>query len=225
MFGLLVLTTVSIFANFMLDKLKKDDYQKWLDQLPWGKHPNRRNWSKSDNIGVSLLHDTKLAEEALFDLQTIIQQPIAHHQRLEKTRVPLGWQDSPKSELCGLVLKVQIPSEISRTQVTIRTNITNEDNSLPSTEWLMNTEWDSARESSIKSERYNTYQVTLPANDSDSYLAFNVSYGDNDNPIQKQQYYFQHSIKQDASYSAITDNSRQQQIESQLSKETAELSI
>jgi hypothetical protein len=224
MLALLALTGVYLFANFMLDKIKQDDYQKWLDKLPWGKHPNRQRWSETSDIDTNMEHDAQIAQNALFDLRAIIQKPTVSHQRLIRPSPSPQYTYAPSFELYGLVVTIQVPKEITQSELTLSTNLNKADEALTSGKWFFDTAIDSENLSTKTSERYSIYQIMLPANDSDRYLALSVGYSNNDNPMQKQLYYFQHSIKQSAIYSTITDNSKHSKIENLLSKETAEMS-
>jgi hypothetical protein len=223
--ALLILTIAYLFSNFILDGIKQDDYQKWLDKLPWGRHPDRQLWSESSDIETAVAFDAKLSKSALLDLQVITQKPIVCHQRMEKTRTAQGWQDNPKTELYALVLKIQVPKEIPIDQIDIRANLSNSRSPLLSGQWLLDAKLESNNFSTKESKRYNIYQAKLPTSDSEEYISLRVSYRNSDSPIQKQDYYFQHSVKQSAIYAAITDNSKQRQLESILSPKNIELTV
>lgn len=223
--ALLMLTIAYLFSNFILDEIKQDDYQKWLDKLPWGRHPDRQLWSESSDIETAVAFDAKLSKSALLDLQVITQKPIVCHQRMEKTRTAQGWQDNPKTELYALVLKIQVPKEIPIDQIDIRANLSNSRSPLLSGQWLLDAKLESNNFSTKESKRYNIYQAKLPTSDSEEYISLRVSYHNSDSPIQKQDYYFQHSVKQSAIYTAITDNSKQRQLESILSPKNIELTV
>ena len=81
---LAVLTVAYLAINYKLNKLKQDDFQKWLDKLPWGYHPARTQWSQSASLPEREKHNSALVQQALFDLQSIIQQPTVYHQPIEK---------------------------------------------------------------------------------------------------------------------------------------------
>ncbi|WP_285349181.1 T6SS effector BTH_I2691 family protein [Vibrio sp. D173a] len=77
--ALVILTVTYLAINYMLNNIKQDDYQKWLDKLPWGYHPSRTQWSQSSSLPEREKHNSALVQQALFDLQSIIQQPKVYH--------------------------------------------------------------------------------------------------------------------------------------------------
>ncbi|MCV6038239.1 hypothetical protein OFP00_34700, partial [Escherichia coli] len=58
-----------------MSKFKQDDFQKWLDKLPWGYNSARAQWSQSPDLLEREKHNSSLVQKALFDLQTIIDKP------------------------------------------------------------------------------------------------------------------------------------------------------
>ncbi|MFN3015857.1 T6SS effector BTH_I2691 family protein [Vibrio coralliilyticus] len=206
---LVVLTVAYLAVNYKLNKLKQDDFQKWLDKLPWGYHPSRTQWSQSSSLPEREKHNSALVQQALFDLQSIIQQPTLFHQPIEKVQAYPGYTHS---ELIGLEVHIQLPRRAAKNGITVSTNTKATEDKLASGSWHKNVDLVTLQPLSEASAESVVYKVTLPIEGTDQYLAMQVAYDVEDDAPAKREYWFQYSVKQSATYSVISDNSKQSTI-------------
>ncbi|HHF0553281.1 TPA: T6SS effector BTH_I2691 family protein [Vibrio antiquarius] len=211
--ALVILTVTYLAISYMLNKMKQDDYQKWLDKLPWGYHPSRTQWSQSSSLPEREKHNSALVQQALFDLQSIIQQPTVYHQPIEKVQAYPGYTHR---ELVGLEVHIQLPRRAATNGITVTTNTKATEDDLTSGSWHHNADLvtlqtqDQARKESL------VYKVTLPIEEADQYFAMQVSYDVEDDAPAKHEYWFQNSVKQSATYGVISDNTKQNIIKKSL---------
>ncbi|WP_050906503.1 T6SS effector BTH_I2691 family protein [Vibrio campbellii] len=211
--ALVILTVTYLAISYMLNKMKQDDYQKWLDKLPWGYHPSRTQWSQSSSLPEREKHNSALVQQALFDLQSIIQQPTVYHQPIEKVQAYPGYTHR---ELVGLEVHIQLPQRAATNGITVTTNTKATEDDLTSGSWHHNADLvtlqtqDQARKESL------VYKVTLPIEEADQYFAMQVSYDVEDDAPAKHEYWFQNSVKQSATYGVISDNTKQNIIKKSL---------
>ncbi|MFN1515216.1 T6SS effector BTH_I2691 family protein [Vibrio owensii] len=210
---LAVLTLAYLAINYKLNKLKQDDFQKWLDKLPWGYHPSRTQWSQSASLPEREKHNSALVQQALFDLQSIIQQPTVYHQPIEKIQAYPGYTHR---ELVGLEVHIQLPRRAATNGVTVRTNTKATEDDLTSGSWHQNADLVTLETQSQASKELLVYKVTLPIKETDQYLAMQVAYDMEDDAPSKREYWFQNSVKHSATHSVISDNTKQNIIKKSL---------
>ncbi|UQA50803.1 T6SS effector BTH_I2691 family protein [Vibrio sp. ED002] len=206
MAALVVAAIIILTANNILSKLKQDDYQKWLDKLPWGYHPSRTHWSQSASLPEREKHNSALVQQALFDLQSIIQQPTIYHQPIEKVQAYPGYTHR---ELIGLEVHIQLPRRAATNGITVSTNTKATEDDLTSGSWHQNADLVTLQPQNQASKELLVYKVTLPIKEADQYLAIQVTYDMEDDAPTKREYWFQNSIKQSATYGMISDNTKQ----------------
>ncbi|MFH0286857.1 T6SS effector BTH_I2691 family protein [Vibrio owensii] len=206
MAALVVVTIITLVANHVLSKVKQDDYQKWLDKLPWGYHPARAQWSQSASLPEREKHNSALVQQALFDLQSIIQQPTVYHQPIEKVHAYPGYTHR---ELVGLEVHVQLPRRAATNGITVSTNTKATEDDLTSGSWHQNADLVTLQTQSQTNKELLVYKVTLPIKEADQYVAMQVTYDVEDDAPAKREYWFQNGIKQSATYGAISDNTKQ----------------
>ncbi len=204
--GLVILTIAYLAINYKLNKLKQDDFQKWLDKLPWGYHPTRTQWSQSSSLPEREKHNSALVQQALFDLQSIIQQPTVYHQPIEKVQAYPGYTHR---ELIGLEVHIQLPRRAATNGITLRTNSKATEDDLMSGSWHQNADLVTLQTQDQVSKESLVYKVTLPIEEADHYLAMQVAYDVEDDAPAKREYWFQNGIKQSATYGIISDNIKQ----------------
>ncbi|EOX4973143.1 T6SS effector BTH_I2691 family protein [Vibrio alginolyticus] len=204
--GLVILTIGYLAINYKLNKLKQDDFQKWLDKLPWGYHPTRTQWSQSSSLPEREKHNSALVQQALFDLQSIIQQPTVYHQPIEKVQAYPGYTHR---ELIGLEVHIQLPRRAATNGITLRTNSKATEDDLMSGSWHQNADLVTLQTQDQASKESLVYKVTLPIEEADHYLAMQVAYDVEDDAPAKREYWFQNGIKQSATYGIISDNIKQ----------------
>ncbi|HHF3247836.1 TPA: T6SS effector BTH_I2691 family protein [Vibrio alginolyticus] len=204
--GLVILTIAYLAINYKFNKLKQDDFQKWLDKLPWGYHPTRTQWSQSSSLPEREKHNSALVQQALFDLQSIIQQPTVYHQPIEKVQAYPGYTHR---ELIGLEVHIQLPRRAATNGITLRTNSKATEDDLMSGSWHQNADLVTLQTQDQASKESLVYKVTLPIEEADHYLAMQVAYDVEDDAPAKREYWFQNGIKQSATYGIISDNIKQ----------------
>ncbi|HDM8184632.1 TPA: hypothetical protein P0E26_001316 [Vibrio harveyi] len=211
--ALVILTVTYLAINYMLNKLKQDDYQKWLDKLPWGYHPARSQWSQSSSLPERQKHNSALVQQALFDLQSIIQQPTVYHQPIEKIQAYPGYTHR---ELVGLEVHIQLQRRAATNGVTVSTNTKATEDDLTSGSWYQNADLVTLQTQDQASKESLVYKVTLPIEETDQYFAMQISYDVEDDAPAKREYWFQNSVKQSATYGVISDNTKQNIIKKSL---------
>ncbi|CAG20471.1 T6SS effector BTH_I2691 family protein [Photobacterium profundum] len=105
-----VVGVVYIITTIVLNALKKDDYQKWLQQTPWGNIPNK-SWTIDSSEGVI---------NALLALYTISLQPKLTVKKSIK-RIESG-KDYPavNTRTTGFTLKLELSHDITPDHVDIK---------------------------------------------------------------------------------------------------------
>ncbi|MFH0270774.1 T6SS effector BTH_I2691 family protein [Vibrio jasicida] len=206
MAALVAVTIITLVANHVLSKVKQDDYQKWLDKLPWGYHPARTQWSQSASLPEREKHNSALVQQALFDLQSIIQQPTVYHQPIEKVQAYPGYTHR---ELVGLEVHVQLPQRAATNGIMVSTNTKATEDDLTSGSWHQNADLVTLQTQDQTSKELLVYKVTLPIKEADQYLAMQVAYDVEDDAPAKREYWFQNGVKQSATYGSISDNTKQ----------------
>ncbi|MEZ9213584.1 hypothetical protein AB4146_15035, partial [Vibrio lentus] len=210
---LVTLTIAYLAINYGLNKLKQDDFQKWLDKLPWGYHPSRAQWSQSPSLPEREKHNSALVQQALFDLQSIIQQPTVYHQPIEKVQAYPGYTHR---ELVGLDVHIQLPRRAVTNGITVSTNTKATEDELTSGSWHKNADIVTLQSLNEASAESVVYKLTLPIKETDQYLAIQVAYDVEDDAPAMREYWFQNGIKQSATYGVISDNTKQNSIKKSL---------
>ncbi len=226
MFVIMGLTAVYLLSNHIMSKLKQDDYQKWLDKLPWGYHPDKARWSQSSSLVKREKHNSSLVQEALFELKTIMDKPLICQTPMMRT-VPNSSTQYPaaKQELFGIELHIQVPTNNARDGIKLRTNTSVTEEGLMSGAWYTGVNLETLNSSTDSSDSQSVYKLTLPMKDSANYLAFEIEYILDDKNELSRKYWFQNNAKQRATYTAISDNTKQATIRSSLTSDANELSL
>ncbi len=226
MFIVAVATVVYLSANYLKDKVKKDDYQKWLNKLPWGYHSDKERWSQSSSLVEREKHNSSLVQKALFELKTIMDKPLICQIPMMRT-VPNSTTQYPaaKQELFGIELHIQVPTNTARDGIKLRTNTSVTEEGLMAGVWYTGVDLETLNSSTDSSDSQSVYKLTLPMKDSASYLAFEVEYTLDDKNELSRKYWFQNNAKQRATYTAISDNTKQATIRSSLTSDASELSL
>ncbi|MFB5142835.1 T6SS effector BTH_I2691 family protein [Vibrio diabolicus] len=226
MFVIMGLTAVYLLSNHIMSKLKQDDYQKWLDKLPWGYHSNKARWSQSSSLVEREKHNSSLVQEALFELKTIMDKPLIRQIPMMRI-VPNSQTQYPaaKQELFGIELHIQVPTNNARDGIKLRTNTSVTEEGLMSGAWYTGVNLETLNSSTDSLDSQSVYKLTLPMKDSANYLAFEIEYILDDKNELSRKYWFQNNAKQRATYTAISDNTKQATIRSSLSSITSELSL
>ena len=226
MFVIMGLTAIYLLSNYVMSKFKQDDYQKWLDKLPWGYHSNKARWSQSSSLVEREKHNSSLVQEALFELKTIMDKPLICQIPMMRT-VPNSTTQYPaaKQELFGIELHIQVPTNNARDGIKLRTNTSVTEEGLMSGAWYTGVNLETLNSSTDSLDSQSVYKLTLPMKDSANYLAFEIEYILDDKNELSRKYWFQNNAKQRATYTAISENTKQATIRSSLTSNTSELSL
>ncbi|MDN2666799.1 hypothetical protein OW495_08725 [Vibrio sp. 14N.309.X.WAT.E.F5] len=226
MFVIAAATAIYLLNNYIRNKNKLDEYQKWLDNLPWGYNANRLRWSRSEVLLERNMHNSEVVQKALFDLHTIMEQPTIYQQPILRV-APNSQSQYPavKQELSGIELHIQLPISAARNGIKFRTNTAATEEELISGVWHAGVELETLTSSTNSSDSQSVYKLNLPIKDSPDYLALEIEYILDDESELSRKYWFQNSAKQHATYTAISDNTKQVAIISSLNSSVSELSL
>ncbi|PQJ39919.1 hypothetical protein BTO00_20975 [Vibrio campbellii] len=226
MFVIMGLTAVYLLSNYVINKFKQDDYQKWLDKLPWGYHPDRVLWSQSPDLSEREKHNSSLVQTVMFDLQTIMDKPSIHQIPLMRV-VPNSSTQYPSAtqELFGIELHIQVPTNAAKDGIKLRTNASVTEGELISGVWYTGVDLETLNSSSESSDSQSVYKLTFPMKDSVNYLALEIEYILDDKSEFSRKYWFQNNAKQRATYTAISENTKLATIKSSLTSDASELSL
>ncbi len=199
---LLLATFVHILATSYLDMLKKDAYEAWLSKTPWGRGDNRAQWSSNSSFEANIAENREIVRKALFDLNTIINQPTISHELIVKTT---AYPQYTHKETVGVTVNIHVPEGATKFPLRVKSNLpfVNDDCIL---------RW-----------KDGVYSVDILSKELPSYLSIQLEYTTSENSKGKHQYWFQHSLKQGATYSAVLDNDKQKQIDSAIATDWQEL--
>jgi hypothetical protein len=226
MFVIAAATAIYLLNNYIRNKNKLDEYQKWLDNLPWGYSANRLRWSRSEVLLERNMHNSEVVQKALFDLHTIMEQPTIYQQPILRV-APNSQTQYPavKQELSGIELHIQLPTSAARNGIKFRTNTAATEEELISGVWHAGVELETLTSSTNSSDSQSIYKLNLPIKGSTDYLALEIEYILDDESESSRKYWFQNSAKQRATYTAISDNTKQAAIISSLNSSVSELSL
>ncbi|MET2853562.1 T6SS effector BTH_I2691 family protein [Vibrio owensii] len=213
MFVVAVATVVYLSTSYLKDKVKKDDYQKWLNKLPWGYDSNRAQWSNSPSMLNRTQENSLLVKNALFELESIIQQPMVFHKPIERIQ---AFPQYTHRELVGLEVHIQIPKSVAYGGIKLQTNTNASEEDLMSGSWHINVDLETLQPIKEGSKDQVAYKLELPIEEAKQYFALKVGYELNEEASNSREYCFQNSIKQRASYAAISDNKKQNTIKKSL---------
>ncbi|WP_045460169.1 T6SS effector BTH_I2691 family protein [Vibrio hyugaensis] len=213
MFVVAVATVVYLSASYLKDKVKKDDYQKWLNKLPWGYDSNRAQWSNSPSMLNRTQENSLLVKNALFELESIMQQPMVFHKPIERIQ---AFPQFTHRELVGLEVHIQIPKSVAYEGIKLQTNTNASEEDLMSGSWHINVDLETLQPIKDGSKDQVAYKLELPIEEAKQYFALKVGYELSEEASSSREYCFQNSIKQRASYAAISDNKKQNTIKKSL---------
>ncbi len=206
MAALVVLTVTYLLVNAALSQLKQDDYQKWLDKLPWGYHPDRSHWSHSPTLFEREKHNSSLVQNALFELDSIIQQPLVAQKPIERIH---AYPQYTHRELIGLEVHIQIPKSVAHKGIKLQTNTQASEEELMSGSWHINVDLETLQPINEDAKSQVIYKLELPIEEPNQYFALKIGYELEEGTPNRREYCFQNSIKQRATYTAISDNTKQ----------------
>jgi hypothetical protein len=171
-------------------------------------------------------HNSSLVQEALFELKTIMDKPLIRQIPMMRI-VPNSQTQYPSAmqELFGVELHIQIPTKVARNGIRLRTNTSITEDEMISGIWHTGVDLDNLGSSTDSSDSQSVCKITFPMKDSMNYLALEIEFILNDESDLSRKYWFQNNAKQRATYTAISDNTKQATIRSSLTSDTSELSL
>lgn len=108
--GILALATmVYVVTVFLLEANKKDDYQRWLSELPWGVSSSRKRWSKDNDLSIEVEENAEVVMLALKELEKVIYQPVVTQNPIISRNANTASYPVANSEQVGLDVEIDIP--------------------------------------------------------------------------------------------------------------------
>ncbi len=195
---LLVATITYIIVNISINKLKKGAYEIWLSETPWGVGKNRAEWSTKSGLLESARENQQVVSEAIAKLETIVKQPTISHEVIEKVT---AYPQYTHKETLGIKLNIQVPEQATGLPIRLKSNLETLD------------------ESAKIARSENGYFVDVSTKELPQYLSINLEYQLGDEQGKNHAYWFQHAVKQSASYSSIIDTDKQKKIDASITSD------
>ncbi|MCG9595174.1 hypothetical protein L1D15_00415 [Vibrio sp. Isolate25] len=194
-----------VATTILLEREKKDDYQRWLSNLPWGYSSTRNRWSTSQELEASVEENSKLAREALAELDKLIRQPVITQEPILSVESGNSSYPTVISHQIALKITLRIPNTINIDALRVSASHETE-------EWLKvdnNTEHiEYSSIMSTSSEPTSKY-VTLKV----EYLGRNLVSGD---LVSNTEYVYQNALNEKSTYTAEFDANLSKQYQSLL---------
>nr|WP_284676528.1 T6SS effector BTH_I2691 family protein [Vibrio sinus] len=207
--GAFFFTTVALlFIGFILQAIKKDEYQKWLFYSPWGYSKKHLRWSNA-NVELSDIQNQDTAEKALQRLEKIIFQPSITQKPIELIE---PYYHYTRKELVELEVTFHIPERYALRGIQISTNLVKNEKSIEEGGWLTNYADRNGKINKPTTDKILSYRITLPIDDTQSILSVKLDYlsgiapnnGPQNDNIQFS-YFLQHVISKKSEYTALSD--------------------
>ncbi|WP_254313927.1 toxin VasX [Vibrio coralliilyticus] len=209
--GLLAAAVVVYVATVLLLEVeKKDAYQNWLSNLPWGKSNRRLSWSVNSNWVESMEENAQIVERAMSSLHRIILQPLIQQTPIVSVEQNWSGPAAANTTQTGVKVKVIVPNDLKIDAIRVY--------SAPDIESNTYETW-------VKLEDYSDNQIAysfqLPCTNSHSYLTLKLEYVyfdvvSNDGVI-KETYLYERAIKDEAIYPSEFDDVKAKLYQSKLS--------
>ncbi len=211
---LAVAAIVYVATTILLEREKKDDYQRWLSNLPWGYSSTRGRWSTSQELEASVEENSKLVNEALAELDKLIRQPVIKQEPILSVESGNSSYPAVISHQVALKITLRIPNTINIDALRISA-------SHETKEWLkVDKNQEHIEYSSImttSSEPTSKY-VTLKV----EYLGLNMVSGE---LVSNTEYVYQNALNEKSTYTAEFDASLSKQYQSLLNDDSRIIQI
>ncbi|NRF13639.1 hypothetical protein [Vibrio coralliilyticus] len=194
--ALMVVSVVSVLLDLSLSYTKRDDYQKWLAQLPWGIDGTRSNWSNKEDMFERVEENRSIVRHKIALLNQIFLKPVVSHKPIEKIE---AFPRYTHKTIIGLELKIEVPNTIGGESIVIQTNTSASSDELSSGVWK-SVETKSELETSSSAI---SYVVNLPIEADSKYLSLKVAYPTQGEDNSEIEYYFKHKVSEEAQYNSL----------------------
>ncbi|WP_254230109.1 T6SS effector BTH_I2691 family protein [Vibrio coralliilyticus] len=194
---LAVAAIVYVATNFLLEAYKKDAYQKWLSELPWGRGENRLKWSQEADLDSKVSTNVAIVDKALNSLKKVIQQPVIKQTAINV--VEPNYHGPAAASVVQKAVKVDVilPKGINIDSFNVFSNI---DMSL-----AFDTKWSVDKHDGGT----KTLSLQLPVSALEKYLTLKIEYivfeGLSNGKTIRDAYFYQHVIKENITYTSEFD--------------------
>lgn len=209
---LAIAAVIYIGTSLLLEAEKKDSYQKWLSELPWGTSPNRKHWSYQNKYNFTSQDDIQLVIDALCELEKVIEQPVISQYPINKIEPNSQGPAAAIMTQTGVKVEVNLP-RLPRVDA-IKLYLEPEPLADEDIKVIIPDDTDETKES------YTHLQIVLPV-ERQKYLTIKIEYvtlaADADKEKIHNSYLYQHAIKDKAIYTAEFDRDKVTLYDSKLS--------
>ncbi|WP_252037007.1 MULTISPECIES: toxin VasX [Vibrio] len=218
---LAIAAVIYIGTSLLLEAEKKDSYQKWLSELPWGTSPNRKHWSYQNKYNFTSQDDIQLVIDALCELEKVIEQPVISQYPINKIEPNSQGPAAAIVTQTGVKVEVNLPRlpRVDAIKLYLEPEpLTDEDIKV-----IIPDDADDAGDTDGTGETKESYthlQIVLPV-EGQKYLTIKIEYvtlaADADKEKIHNSYLYQHAIKDKAIYTAEFDRDKVTLYDSKLS--------
>ncbi|MDE3899472.1 MULTISPECIES: T6SS effector BTH_I2691 family protein [Vibrio] len=197
---LAVAVMIYVATNFLLEATKKDDYQKWLSELPWGRDASRKQWSTSQDFELQVSENSVIVEKALKKLQDIVHQPVVKQTPINAIEPNYHGPAAVRVTQTAIKVDVLIPNGARIDAFRIHSNF--DLSTAENTNWLLNKQ----------DNQPSKYTFTLPIRQNEEYFTMKVEYVVFDNEPNSESvrsaYFYQNAVKNEVAYTSNSDEKK-----------------
>ncbi|WP_253816598.1 T6SS effector BTH_I2691 family protein [Vibrio coralliilyticus] len=197
---LAVAVMIYVATNFLLEATKKDDYQKWLSELPWGRDASRKQWSKSQDFELQVSENSVIVEKALKKLQDIVHQPVVKQTPINAIEPNYHGPAAVRVTQTAIKVDVLIPNGARIDAFRIHSNF--DLSTAENINWLLNKQ----------DNQPSKYTFTLPIRQNEEYFTMKVEYVVFDNEPNSESvrsaYFYQNAVKNEVAYTSNSDEKK-----------------
>ncbi|AXN33739.1 membrane protein [Vibrio coralliilyticus] len=197
---LAVAVMIYVATNFLLEATKKDDYQKWLSELPWGRDASRKQWSKSQDFELQVSENSVIVEKALKKLQDIVHQPVVKQTPINAIEPNYHGPAAVRVTQTAIKVDVLIPNGARIDAFRIHSNF--DLSTAENINWLLNKQ----------DNQPSKYTLTLPIRQNEEYFTMKVEYVVFDNEPNSESvrsaYFYQNAVKNEVAYTSNSDEKK-----------------
>ncbi|WP_251768407.1 MULTISPECIES: T6SS effector BTH_I2691 family protein [unclassified Vibrio] len=197
---LAVAVMIYVATNFLLEATKKDDYQKWLSELPWGRDASRKQWSTSQDFELQVSENSVIVEKALKKLQDIVHQPVVKQTPINAIEPNYHGPAAVRVTQTAIKVDVLIPNGARIDAFRIHSNF--DLSTAENINWLLNKQ----------DNQPSKYTFTLPIRQNEEYFTMKVEYVVFDNEPNSESvrsaYFYQNAVKNEVAYTSNSDEKK-----------------
>ncbi|NOI74126.1 hypothetical protein F0224_00450 [Vibrio coralliilyticus] len=197
---LAVAVMIYVATSFLLEAIKKDDYQKWLSELPWGRDASRKQWSTSQDFELQVSENSVIVEQVLKKLQDIVYQPVVKQTPINAIEPNYHGPAAVRVAQTSIKVDVLIPdgARIDAFRVYSNFDLSTAENQ----KWLLNEQNNEPGE----------YTFTLPIRQNEEYFTMKVEYvvfdSEPNSETIRNAYFYQNAIKNEVAYTSDFDEKK-----------------